>query len=309
MIVEELFDKIIPPQSLENFTISSFFGHCFPNWMVSSSFKIYVPNLTKLIFREIKSCTQLLSLGQLPELKELSIEDATKIKKIGPEFLGSDVNSTRIAFPKLEQLQILNFLELEEWSFGIEVEQNTSPRLKLLPCLQKLIIRNCPLLKQLPEGLKYSSMKFLEIVGARRLKSVDNLSAEIEELRLSYCNKLKVVCCAPTVKTLEVQECKDLSCVKKLDSLQKLSFNDFEEESLPEWLLKFLQQWGLQNDSNDDFLLDLYCSDEVIQKCIKGGSYWDLIQHIPRVKKFSVSELANVVSNLMFRCKSLINST
>ncbi|XP_020690855.1 putative disease resistance RPP13-like protein 1, partial [Dendrobium catenatum] len=260
----------------------------------------YVSNLTKLIFRNLKSCTQLPSLGQLPELKELSIEDATKIKKIGPEFLGCDVNSTRIAFPKLERLQLLNFPELEEWSFGIEVEQNTSPRLKLLPCLHKLIIRNCPLLKQLPEGLKYSSMKFLEIVGATSLKSIDNLPAEIEELHLSYCEKLKVVYCTPTLKMLEVQVCKALSCVKKLDSLQKLSFNDFEGESLPEWLLMFLRQRGLQNDSNDDFLLDLYCSDEVLRKCVKGGSYWDLIQHIPRVKLFSVSEFVNVVSNLMF---------
>ncbi|KAL0927246.1 hypothetical protein M5K25_001409 [Dendrobium thyrsiflorum] len=300
MMVEELFDKIIPPQSLEDFTILGFFGRRFPNWMDLSSFEIYVPNLTKLVLRDIKSCTQLPSLGQLPELKDLSIEDATKMKKIGQEFLGSDVNSTRIAFPKLEQLQILNFPELEEWSFGTEVEQNTSPRLKLLPCLQKLTIRKCPLLKQLPEGLKYSPMKFLEIAGARRLKSVENLSVEIEELRFSYCENLKEVYCAPTLKRLEVQVCKALSCVKKLDSLQKLSFNDFEEKSLPEWLLKFLRQRGLQNDSNDDFLLDLNCSDEVLQKCVKGGSYWDLIQHIPRVKMFSMSEFINVVNNLMF---------
>ncbi|XP_028549169.1 putative disease resistance protein RGA1 [Dendrobium catenatum] len=254
-----------------------------------------IEQLTNLQFLDISFCKK---LGQLPsgitQLHNLRRLDIFQSPVCFHKIMHS-ASVIRIAFPKLERLQILNFPELEEWSFGTEVEQNTSPRLKLLPCLQKLIIRNCPLFKQLPEGLKYSSMKSLEIVGARRLKSVDNLSAKIEELHLSYCEKLKVVCCAPTLKTLEVQECKALSCVKKLDSLQKLSFNDFEEESLPEWLLKFLQQRGLQNDSNDDFLLDLYCSDEVIQKCIKGGSYWDLIQHIPRVKMFSVSELVNAL--------------
>ncbi|KAH0470254.1 hypothetical protein IEQ34_001812 [Dendrobium chrysotoxum] len=288
LAVQELFDKIIPSQSLEDFTISGFFGCRFPNWMVSSSFKIYVPNLTKLVFRDIKSCTQLPPLGQLPELRQLYIQRATKVKKIGPEYFASDVNSIKIAFPKLEQLEILSCDELEEWSFGIEVEQNTSPRLKLLPCLQKLTIIFCPLLKQLPEGLKYSPMTYLRIIQARRLKSVDNLPAKIEKLHLSHCENLKKVCCAPTLKVFDVDACGALSCVEKLDSLQELYFLDMNMDSLPEWLLKFLQQWGLQNDSNDDFLLQLTCREKVFRECLKGGSHWDLIQHIPQVKMLEV---------------------
>ncbi|KAH0469692.1 hypothetical protein IEQ34_001250 [Dendrobium chrysotoxum] len=290
LAVEELFDKIKPPQSLENFTILGFFGRRFPNWMVSSSFEIYVPNLTKLIFRDIKSCTQLPSLGQLPELKELDIKGATKMKKIGPEFFGSDVNSTRIAFPKLERLRISKFPKLEEWSFGTEVEQNTSPRLKLLPCLQKLKIDDCLLLTQLPEGLKYSPIKFLEILYASSLKSVDNLPAEIEELTLLQCYNLEKICCPPTLKTLSLTYCGPLTYVEKLDSLQKLSFTDLNMDSLPEWLLKLLRQRGLQNDSNDDFHLNLtWCSTEVFEGCLKGGIYWDLIQHIPYVSVYDGS--------------------
>ncbi|KAL0927245.1 hypothetical protein M5K25_001409 [Dendrobium thyrsiflorum] len=276
LAVEKLFDKIIPPQSLEDFTISGFFGRRFSNWMVSSSFEIYVPNLTKLIFRDIKSCTQLPSLGQLAKLKELSIINATKIKKIGPEFLSSDVNSTRIAFPKLERLQILNFPELEEWSFGIEVEQNISPRLKLLPYLQKLTIQNCPLLKQLPEGLKYSPITDLCIHEARKLKSLDNLPPEIENLELFLCENLEKVCCAPALKVFRALNCGALSCVEKLDSLQTLFFTDFAD-SFPEWLLKLLRQQGLQD------YLELKCGLKVFQECLKGGSYWDLIQHISKV--------------------------
>ncbi|KAH0469395.1 hypothetical protein IEQ34_000953 [Dendrobium chrysotoxum] len=286
LAVEELFDKIIPPESLEKFAIDGFFGRRFPNWMVSSSIEICVPNLTELIFVGITSCTQLPSLAQLPELRQLYIECATKVKKIGPEFFGSDVNSTRIAFPKLEHLQISDFPELEEWSFGTEVEQNTSPRLKLLPCLQELNIHDCPLLKQLPKGLEYSPMKRLSIFDASSLKSVDNLPAEIEELTLYGCDNLEKVCCPPTLKTLFVQECKALAYVEKLDSLQKLSFTDLSMDSLPEWLLKLLRQRGLQNDSNDDFLLYLRCSKEVLQGCLKGGIYWDLIQHIPHVSVY-----------------------
>ncbi|PKU73715.1 Putative disease resistance protein RGA4 [Dendrobium catenatum] len=256
LAIEELFDKIIPPESLENFNIDEFFGRRFPNWMVSSSFEIFLSNLTKLVFRDIKSCTQLPPLGQLPELKELSIIGATKIKKIGPEFLSSDINSTQIAFPKLERLQILNFPELEDWSFGTEVEQNISPRLKLLPYLQKLTIQNCPLLKQLPEGLKYFPITDLCIHEVRRLKSLDNLSTEIKNLQLFMCENLEKVCCAPTIKVFSVSNCEALSCVEKLDSLQTLFFTGFKD-SLPDWLLKLLQQRRLQNDSNDDFYLEL----------------------------------------------------
>ncbi|KAL0927580.1 hypothetical protein M5K25_001764 [Dendrobium thyrsiflorum] len=193
------------------------------------------------------------SIGKLVHLRYLNLKD-TDIRAIP--------NS-------IEQLTNLQFLDI---SFCKKLGQLPSgiTRLHNLRSLDNLempvsfIPKKCTLLKQLPEGLKYSPMKFLEIFGARRLKSVDNLPAEIEELRLSYCEKLEEVFCASTLKTLEVQVCKALSCVKKLDSLQKLSFNDFEEESLPEWLLNFLRQRRLQNDSNDDFLLDLYCSHEFV---------------------------------------------
>ncbi|KAL0927260.1 hypothetical protein M5K25_001423 [Dendrobium thyrsiflorum] len=278
--VEELFDKIIPPESLENFKIFRFFGRRFPNWMVSSSFEICLPNLTKLSFWFIESCTQLPPLGQLLELRELDIVHMNKVKKIGLEFFGRNVNSNRITFPKLECLKISYCSELEEWSFGAQFEQNAR-----LPCLQKLTIWECWLLKQLPEGLKYSPMKILDIRHAGSLELIDNLPADIEELTLNGCVNLKKICCAPTLKILEVYFCEALSCVeKKFDSLQRLVFADYDKESFPEWLLKLLQQRGLQNDSNDDFYLELQCRMEVFRECLEGGSYWDLIQHIPQVK-------------------------
>ncbi|KAH0469964.1 hypothetical protein IEQ34_001522 [Dendrobium chrysotoxum] len=282
LALEELFDKIIPPQSLENFKIDKFFGRRFPNWMVSSSFKICLPNLTKLTFWNIKSCTQLPPLGQLSELRELDIVHVIKVKKIGTEFFGSDVNSTRTAFPKLKWLLISDFPKLEEWSFGIEVEQNTSSRLKLLPCLQKLTLMYCPLLKQLPEGLKCSPIRFLAIDFASSLKSVDNLPVEIEFLNLVDCKNLEKVCCPPTLKTLFVKDCEALAYVEKLDSLQRLCFTNISKDSLPEWLLELLRQRGeLQNDSNYEFQLQLSCREKVLRECLKGGIYWNLIRHIP----------------------------
>ncbi|PKU61958.1 Putative disease resistance protein [Dendrobium catenatum] len=244
-----------------------------------ASFEICLPNLTKLVFEGITSCTLLPALGQLPKLRELAIEGASEVEKIGPEFFGSYDNATKIAFPKLQQLLIVDFPKLKEWSFGAQVEQNAR-----LPCLQKLAIGRCQLLKQLPEDLKYSPIKFLKIFETRSLKSVDNLPAEIEEIELRQCGNLEKVFCPPTLKELSVLQCKDLAYVEKLDSLKKLSFfNIYSEGGLSEWLLKLLRQRRLQNDSNDDFQLQLTCTKEVFPECLEGGSYWDLIQHIPQV--------------------------
>ncbi|PKU73713.1 putative disease resistance protein RGA4 [Dendrobium catenatum] len=276
--VEKLFNKIIPSQSLEDFTISGYFGLRFPSWMFTS-FEIFLPNLTKLVFVGITSCTLLPALGQLPKLRELVIKGASKVEKIGPEFFVSYDKATKIAFPNLEQLVIVDFPNLKEWSFGAQVEQNAR-----LPCLQKLTIGQCELLKQLPEDLKYSPIKFLKIFETRSLKSVGNLPAQIEELELRQCGNLEKIFCPPTLKALFVLECNALAYVEKLDSLKKLGFtNIYSDGGLPEWLLKLLRQRRLQNDSNDSFELWLTCTKEVFPECLKGGSYWDLIQHIPQV--------------------------
>ncbi|KAH0469803.1 hypothetical protein IEQ34_001361 [Dendrobium chrysotoxum] len=69
-----------------------------------------------------------------------------------------------------------------------------------------------------------------------------------------------------------------------MEKLQELYFHDIHKESLPECLLLFLRQRGLQNDTNDDFQLSILCNEMVLRECLKEGSYWDLIQHIPRIR-------------------------
>ncbi|KAH0469828.1 hypothetical protein IEQ34_001386 [Dendrobium chrysotoxum] len=284
LAIEDLFDNIIPSQSLENFQISGFFGRRFPNWMVFSSSKIYVPYLTKLEIFEITSCTQLPPLGQLPELRVLNINHASKVKKIGPEFLGSGVNlTTRGAFPKLEKLYIGNMNLLEEWFFDAQVTCNPSLGLRLMPCLHILKIRYCPFLKQFPKDLKHRPVKSLNIEFSGIQKSLDNLPIELEKLKIICCKDFKKLGCLPKLKQLRIVACNAFSWMEKL---QELYFHDIRKESLPVCLLLFLRQRGLQNDTNDDFQLSILCNEMVLRECLKEGSYWDLIQHIPRIRVY-----------------------
>ncbi|KAK8934942.1 putative disease resistance protein RGA1 [Platanthera zijinensis] len=277
--VEKLFDELIPPRSLEELEICDFSGRRFPNWMSSSTFEANTPFLTRLELMNITSCTQLPPLGQLPELKQLTITRVFGVKKIGEEFLGGGENAaTLIAFPKLEILRIYVMPELEEWCFGERLEQNGATRFKLMPCLQKLIISGTPRLKQLPQGLKYTAMKKLTIWKAGSLRELGNLPSQIEYLRICFNPNLLKICHLPALRILHVMDCKALSCVERLDALHELSFHDAKMESLPEWLLNLLH-----NQTFYDFLLDMRCSDKSLRACLKGGSHWDIIQNIPRV--------------------------
>ncbi|KAH0468381.1 hypothetical protein IEQ34_003414 [Dendrobium chrysotoxum] len=113
--VEVQLDMTIPPYSLRKFGLYDFFGRCFPKWMALSLFQFCVSLLIKLEFKGISSWTQLPSLGQLFQLKQLKIQATTKVKNIGPEFLGVGINSTtKIAFQKLEMVYINKMDELEE---------------------------------------------------------------------------------------------------------------------------------------------------------------------------------------------------
>nr|QDX18309.1 putative disease resistance protein RGA4 isoform X1 [Cymbidium sinense] len=289
LMVEKLFDELTPPRSLEKLKIVRFFGGRFPNWMTLSSFETRVPYLTRLELAVITSCTQLPPLGQLPDLKEVTIKSARRVKKIGPEFLGGGVGpTTRIAFPKLERLRIDDMPALEEWSFGAQVEQNASPRLKLLPCLQKLDIIGCPLLEQLPEGLKHSAMKSLSIELAESLKSLDDLPPGTEELEVEYNHNLEKICRLPALKYLAVKFCESLSCVETPDALQCLVLHFHKRKSLPQWLLRLLQQRGLQSGADDEFMLDLFCPLRAIQECLEGESHWDIIKLIPEVTAYAL---------------------
>ena len=75
-----------------------------------------------------KNCLYLPSLGQLPALKVLIIEQMDAIKRVGPEFYRMDK-----PFQSLETLTFEGMLEWEEW-VSSDVEGGE------FPCMQELSI-------------------------------------------------------------------------------------------------------------------------------------------------------------------------
>ncbi|KAH7660016.1 P-loop containing nucleoside triphosphate hydrolase protein [Dioscorea alata] len=263
--IVQVLDELSPPPGLTDLFYGNFFGTRYPKWLTSSSIGAALPELTGLHLVDCCNCIQLPQLGQLPQLNYLKIEGATAVVSIGPEFLGNG-EPAKSAFPKLEYLKFRDMHNWEEWSLISEVEGNQleSRRPLLFPRLIFISIKNCPRLKALPRGLNQASIQKLVIEGAHNLSRVSDL---------------------PTLRELQVGDCPILECVEKLDSLQRLAMLDEKNNSLPEWLISFLQQRKRPHD--DQFHLHLTCTAQALKGFLKGRSYWVFLQQVPRLEAYA----------------------
>ncbi|WOL09783.1 disease resistance protein RGA3 [Canna indica] len=153
----EIYEKLCPPDSLEELTISSC---CFfpPSWMEKKNLKTSFPNLTKLVITSWTS-HQLPPLGQIPKLQYLRIEGAHNVEFIEDEFVGG--------CPTLESLILHRLSNWREW------DMNAS-----LPQLKYLEIAHCPQLMALPGGLMLcTALEKMEIFLCSALRHDQNYNA------------------------------------------------------------------------------------------------------------------------------------
>ncbi|KAH7660042.1 P-loop containing nucleoside triphosphate hydrolase protein [Dioscorea alata] len=260
--IVQVFDDLFPPPCLDSLQFHNFFGEKYPQWMSSNSIRAALPELTSLFLVHCSNCPQLPQLGQLPQLKYLMIRGATSVISIGSEFLGNGKLAAN-AFPKLEYLMLLEMANWEQWSLvsAEEDQEIESSKLIHFPRLQKIGISHCPKLKNLPRGLNH--VQKLQIVGAHGLSRVFDL---------------------PALRELEVRDCPMLDCVDKLESLQSLKISD---DSLPKWLISFLQQH--EKHHYNRFHLHLKCSAQALKGCLKGGPHWCFLQQVPRLEAYAVN--------------------
>nr|CAD1843646.1 unnamed protein product [Ananas comosus var. bracteatus] len=287
--IEDIFEKLQPPPCLEELRIQNFYGEQFSSWMLPPSLGAYFPYLTYVSFIGLQLCSQLPPLGQLPHLRYLQIREALAIVTIGPELLGNGVGDgvhAATVFPKLEFLILVNMPNWEEWSLvGSETGNSSSRSLRVMPRLEVLRVRDCPKLRALPNGLQ--QLRALRIFNVARAHSLSVIKdfLFITELKIEMNNGIERVSNLPGLKKLTIWDTPALKCVDNLVALQCLELQDYSRESIPEWLLRLVQQRLHLRDNN--LQLVMRCSAAVIQRCLKGGPDWPIIACFSRVSAYT----------------------
>ncbi|KNA20539.1 hypothetical protein SOVF_051490 [Spinacia oleracea] len=165
-----------PHENLEELQITGYGGAEFPSWITSP-----VCNLTSIHLLRCDQCSILPTLGQLPQLKTLFIEEMHFVEIIDHRFSGIGGFG---GFPSLESLKFQDMMALKKWE-GLQGTQMpnlrelhitdcpnliTLPSLHLLFSLVNLEISYCPALQALPEEGLPLSMETLIIVRSDLLK-------------------------------------------------------------------------------------------------------------------------------------------
>ncbi|XP_066161679.1 disease resistance RPP13-like protein 4 [Oryza sativa Japonica Group] len=256
--IENMFEKLIPPCTLEDLVLTRYFGRKYPTWLGTT----YLCSLEYLTLRWI--------------------EGAIAVTKIGPEFLGCKLRTTEeaVAFSRLELLTFTDMPNWEEWSFvedddeaaataepvaneGEANDASAKPkgeapvgRLQLLPCLKKLHLRNCPKLRAFPRqlGKVATSLKVLTIGEARCLKVVEDFPFLSDNLSIIGCKGLKRISNLPQLRDLRVARCPNLRCVKEFGCLQQLWLGVGMQDVSSVWVAGLQGQH--RQDHGDD--LDVY---------------------------------------------------
>uniref|UniRef100_A0A6N2ML58 NB-ARC domain-containing protein n=1 Tax=Salix viminalis TaxID=40686 RepID=A0A6N2ML58_SALVM len=189
---DSLIEVLQPPSDLERLTIWRYGGIVLPNWMMA------LTRLQELKLTDCGNLEVLPPLGRLPNLESLEL-GSVGVRRLDAGFLGieevenANINEGEIArvtaFLKLKTLVISSLNELKEWD-GIErrvgEEDATTASIFIMPQLQQLEIRFCPLLRALPDYVLAASLQELKLYDCRNLEVLPPLGRlpNLESLEL-----------------------------------------------------------------------------------------------------------------------------
>ncbi|XP_050372975.1 putative disease resistance RPP13-like protein 1 [Argentina anserina] len=174
-VQQEVLTGLEPHARLKELRVAGYCGLLFPSWIANSAFS----KLESIDLENCPFCELLPSLGQLPALKKLLIQNMSTLDVVDHLFCGSSV-----AFLSLETLTLRDMPELISWT-GLrdndmpclrDLSIDSCPKLATIPsfqyltALQCLDINRCPQLQSLPEGRLPSSLKTLIILESDILK-------------------------------------------------------------------------------------------------------------------------------------------
>ncbi|MBA0875953.1 hypothetical protein Goshw_013926, partial [Gossypium schwendimanii] len=224
---EEVMEGLQPHSNLQSLIVRHYGGESFPSWMLrpvgdSNTDLSLLHNLVELKFFYCINCESLPPLGQLHNLHYLKMRNLKKVKRMGNEFYCNEgvdsMNKVIMVFPALKRFTLRGMESLEEWTAMAET------KMFMFPCLERLNIWVCPLLKSVPLTGQCYSLEKLRIFSYEKLSKIGDgvcTSTCLKELDLDNCpdlirsyNKLEVLPITGGCSSLEmlcISRCKKLS--------------------------------------------------------------------------------------------------
>ncbi|KAL6626200.1 hypothetical protein ACP70R_029926 [Stipagrostis hirtigluma subsp. patula] len=165
---QKVLERLEAPDYLHTLMIDSYQGTTFPTWMGM------LKNIAELQLFGCKKAEQLPPLCQLPELRFLHLQGLEKLQCL----CSSRTSST---FKKLEDLTLVHLPDFDRWS-----EVNCVQGLIIFPKLQKLVIKRCEKLTELPKAAVLR-----ESDGGKDNTMARSAFPELEELELKQLSSFQ----------------------------------------------------------------------------------------------------------------------
>ncbi|KAK9934597.1 hypothetical protein M0R45_021734 [Rubus argutus] len=153
-VQQEVLTGLEPHVGLKELRVTGYCGSFFPKWIAESSFS----KLESIELENCPFCVLLPSLGQLPALKKLLVQNMCNLEGMDRLFCGPSAG-----FLSLETLTLRDMPELSNWS-GLHDND--------MPCLRELSIDSCPKLATLPSFHYLTSLQYLDINRCPQLQSL-----------------------------------------------------------------------------------------------------------------------------------------
>ncbi|KAF3950188.1 hypothetical protein CMV_024023 [Castanea mollissima] len=260
---EKVLEGLHPHPNLKSLTIEGYGGKKFPSWVNDLSL---FHNLIHIKLNWCIECEEVPTLGQLPCLRVLEIENMPKVRNIGCKFYSysdGSLRNTTTLFPALRILKLECMESLEEWKDAKELT-SAGEVLTVFPSLEELTLRECSHLRYLP-GVP-SVIRHLEIMrcGIDELPSGLQFCTSLQYLKIEDCPNLKSIpeslhTCVSLQKFV-IQDCPHLSSLRGVPSvIQHLEIIGCGIDELPSGLhlCTSLQYLGIKDCSNLKSIPDL----------------------------------------------------
>lgn len=217
---KEVLEKLVPPSSVKNLSIVGYRSVSVPDWLMG--IRHYLPNILKIYLCDFLKCNDLPLLGQLPNLKMLSLCRMEGLEEWNTADTSGKEGANEFMFPKLEMLRITE-----------------CPKLRIRPYLPRAMsfsVADCDnVLSSWGEGSSQS--------GASSSSPITDLYVVESKVPL---HQWKLLHQLPALRFLTIRRCSDLSIsfgiILPLSSLESLTLQQaYEAEhprmtSLPHWL-------------------------------------------------------------------------